>query len=150
QSTLRRRLMIRAVKRERPPMDRLARLVEWLLRSKKNGDLVLQAYVLCKFGRPDRRVGKIAQPVTPNHTGRKAKLRFRSSMVIQTPREKNARFAIRRFVVRVQQFDLNRILAGYRLILGIRNNHAHRRLTAGDIRLLPQNMNYRPAQDLGD
>src|SRR5208283_1552047 len=93
QSTLRRRLMIRAVKRERPPMDRLARLVEWLLRSKKNGDLVLQAYVLCKFGRPDRRVGKIAQPVTPNHTGRKAKLRFRSSMVIQTPREKNARFA---------------------------------------------------------
>src|ERR1700678_764671 len=103
EGTLRRGLTIRAVKRERPHMDRLARLVEWLLRSKKNGDLVLQAYVLCKLGRPDRRVGNIAQPVNPDHTGRKEELRFRSSMVIQTPREKDARFAIRRFVVRVQQ-----------------------------------------------
>src|SRR5208282_6815226 len=88
ESTLRRRLMIRAVKRERPHMDRLARLVEWLLRSKKNGNLVLQAYVLCEFSRPDRRVGNIAQPVTPNHTGRKTKLRFCSSMVIHASGEK--------------------------------------------------------------
>src|SRR5271165_2373430 len=100
--------MIRAVKRECPHMDRLARQVEWLLRSKKNGDLVLQAYVLCKFGRPDRRVSNIAQPVTSNQIGRKPKLRFRSSTVIQTTGEKDERFAVSRFVVRVQQFDLNR------------------------------------------
>src|ERR1700692_3160944 len=129
--------MIRAVERERPHMDRLARLVERLLRSKKNGNLVLQAYVLCKFGRPDRRIGNIAQPVTPNYTGRKAKPRFRSSVVIQTAREKDARFAISRFVVRVQQFDLNRTAAGYRFILGIPNTHAHRRLPTGAARLLP-------------
>src|SRR5258708_7868364 len=123
-------------------MDRLARLVERLLRSKKNGNPVLQAYVLCKFGRPDRRIGNIAQPVTPNHTGRKAKLRFRSAPVIKAAREKDARFAISRFVVRLQQFDLNRTAAGYRLILGIPNNHAHRRLPTAAIRLLPDKDNY--------
>src|SRR5208282_4562990 len=90
------------------------RLIEWLRLSKKNGNLVLQAYVLCELSRPDRRVGNIAQPVTPKHSGRKTKLRFCSSMVIHASGEKDARFAIRRFVVRIQQFDLNRILAGYR------------------------------------
>src|ERR1700722_20630377 len=150
EGTLRRRLMIRAVERERTRMDRLPRLVERLLRSKKNGNFVLQAHILRKFGRADRRIGNKAQPVTPNQTGWKAKLRLRSSAAIQMTREKNARSAIRGFVVRVQQFDLNRTATGYRFILAIRNNHAHRCLTARDIRLLPQNMNYRPTQDLGD
>src|ERR1700730_11674072 len=88
QGTFRGCLMIRAVKRECPRMDRLARLVEWLLPSKKNGNLVLQAHVLGKFGRPDRRIGNIAQPVTPSQAGRKAKLRFRSSAAIKSAREK--------------------------------------------------------------
>ena len=39
-----RRLVVGAVERQRAHMDRLARLVDWLFSSKKNGDLVFQPH----------------------------------------------------------------------------------------------------------
>ena len=50
QLVLGRRLVVGAVKRQPAHMDRLPRLVNWLLGSKKDGNLVFQPHFLSKLG----------------------------------------------------------------------------------------------------
>src|ERR1700677_3726269 len=88
--------MIGAVKRQCANMDRLTGLVKWLLRSEENCDFVFQTDILGEFRRSNRRIGDIAQLIVPDHSRGKAELRLHGSAMIQTTREKSARFLLRR------------------------------------------------------
>src|ERR1700679_1659655 len=128
--------MIGAVKRQCANMDRLTGLVKWLLRSEENCDFVFQTDILGEFRRSNRRIGDIAQLIVPDHSRGKAELRLHGSAMIQTTREKSARFLLRRFVACFKKLDFHGTSTRNGIIVGIGNDYPDGGLGTSDIRLL--------------
>ena len=85
------------------------------------------------------------QWVTTDDAGRKAELRFGSAAAVETSSEERAWLVLGR-----RQLDAERTRAGDRIILRIRNHHAHGCRSAAHIRLLAKDVHHRHAEDLGD
>ncbi len=85
------------------------------------------------------------QLITAHQADRKIKLRFRGPALVQLSCKQDLRL-----LIGFEQLDPHRAVALDDFVLRICDDHSHRRLTAGQIRLLAEDMHHRRAQDLRD
>ncbi len=135
-------LVTGAIERECAHVDGLPGLINGLLRGEQNRGLGFQAHLLGELGGADRRVHGVAHGIASGDAGGEAELRLRSAAAIQAAGEEHTGMVAGR-----HQVDAHSPGAGNGFILRIGDDDADGGRSAAQIGLLPEDVDYRGAED---